>query len=547
MSEQSAISKVTFILVFVVIAMLTASWSGLKNMGSAASITGAVTYSDGDIMVVGYDDGTTFTYQYDDGNWYGTHSGPDAPPANMDAIIDRASGRDDFDVTLNSGGEITKMDDDSGAGDDGGAGGGDDGGGDATAGAGDAGGDSSGAGGDTPATPDPYEVDTDGDGFSDGQEAEHQTDPNNPDSHGEGMGDIEAMSDDDEDAEEQDDAASDAADRGWGAAEQAYATMHPGAGDLAWQGYWEDIVGQDLSFVNAEDLPDWAAYSLEGYEGYICERMLGFETSDYFVQDYPGHYQGGDFPSITNIIYATGERTHYPVQQFTECTGNSDYYDGEWFPKITATGATAPTAADALGYLYKFSWYVGHPFSEDQIDEMQGWEIDDEGLDHNGNLSYKIYLFTYQCDDPDALDVDVPTLSDGAKAYILPSEATSFKVNPGAYHSYTHSFYDKAYIYKICIRFDNDYGWSHDGDIEGSWPPECKPSDIDGDGGLVVESTSTLSMPPGFNFFPPDTTSAGSTDDGVTSTTTSGSDGDPQDCTSCPAGLQGGGDVWETG
>ena len=254
------------------------------------------------------------------------------------------------------------------------------------------------------------------------------------------------------------------------------------SGAIGVQHYIEEWLGADVGWEGWREWGNFFGYTREGYATAFCDS----KKSDYFIQDYAGHYAtDGGFPTMGAMIYANGRRSEYTAYDWSStCTFNGE--SPKWFPSVNASGSEN---ADALGYLYKISWYIGYPFDTDTVDGWTKDERESKGLERNGSIIYRIKLEGEAC-----------------SAESLPSyyEFPNSEITKGSSASVTYSYYDKAYMKKICIIFDE---FEFDGG-SNTW---C--SDI---------TSEELAVASSFVYFP-DSTSTGSTSSGGSTSISSGS------------------------
>lgn len=235
------------------------------------------------------------------------------------------------------------------------------------------------------------------------------------------------------------------------------------------------------------DFGKFLGYSLSGYETYFCRK----KRSEFFVQDYPGHFTaGGDYPTLGSILYVAGRRTEYEFADWPQSLYPNLGSKPNWFPM---QGTTAP---EPRGYLYKISWIAGNPYLFEQYEAMSQEQRDRVGLKENGTIKYRVELTIN------------PLLNASVPKYVFNNLPD---IEPGQSKKETYVFYDKAYITKICLIFDV---YKYD----GSNNQKC-----------VDVEKQTLDAPQ-FEYFPREETVAAATatvteGEGVTPVTVTFSDG----------------------
>ena len=295
------------------------------------------------------------------------------------------------------------------------------------------------------------------------------------------------------------------------AAWEASQILNPSAGANV-MGEWmaTEWFGFDTAgWYTRETLPEWVSFAMEGYETQICD----WKRSEAFVQDYPGHYQGGIAPGITDMHYITAERIEFggtETGQFDISWAGECDFDGDvgsrWFPK---------DEYEPMGYLYRLSWYVSNPISEGRADELGeeacedlDMEANDFEFDTDCSLRYRLRIKGKTCD-----------IRTGTKGVLnKPVDAAMFVVAPGTVSTYTFSTYDVSLYESVCIEFlDWDEGVDADDlRVGSSWPSGCNQ--------LVVETT--LDYETDFQWQAGDTY-AGSGSSSVEGVSVSGGPGNP--------------------
>ncbi len=156
------------------------------------------------------------------------------------------------------------------------------------------------------------------------------------------------------------------------------------------------------------------------------------KKSVYFEQTGPNMYAGGEWPSLSmnSMLYIYGTKKEYADQNGIAL---HDWPSGDkWFPAPDGT---------ALGYLYTFSWNFNHPYTQDQIDNLEENERKEKGLgEETGNIYYRI----------------ITVLSDNDK-----KRGKVWNVSPATTSHQSTSFYSKDDIVGIYILFIN--GYKHNG------------------------------------------------------------------------------------
>ncbi len=196
-------------------------------------------------------------------------------------------------------------------------------------------------------------------------------------------------------------------------------------------------------------------------------------------------------------MWANGKRIEYAGGSWDE--GYRCSFTPKWFPKLEADEVSP------LGYLYKISWYITHPYTKQQVDSMRDYEKEDNGLNEDGNITYRIELIGDGCSTPEV-----------SNGYNMPYP-DFYKLEPGGIASVTWSYYDLAKIDSICIRFDK---WKYDGENNG-WCEE-----------LAVESESSQTVGV-FGNFDEGTTAVQSSSGGFTA-----SGGEATGATSAPEAVE---------
>ena len=248
------------------------------------------------------------------------------------------------------------------------------------------------------------------------------------------------------------------------------------------QTYIEEWLGRDIGSEGWREWGDTWGYFRSGYETELCDE----KRSRYFIQDYPGHYAtDGGFPTIGAVIYAKGRRSEYSSSWASTCVFNDS--SPKWFPIVAASGNTSATA---LGYLYKISWYIGYPFNDYDVEAWTENERESRGLERNGSIRYKIRLEGTGCS------------AESLESYY---DMRMPEIRIGRSGSGTYSYYDKAYMTKVCVVFDRFEYVDRDGELKKEW---CD-----------VLTSEGLNVPKNFIYFP-NATAVTTTPTGTTPVTT---------------------------
>ena len=261
--------------------------------------------------------------------------------------------------------------------------------------------------------------------------------------------------------------------------------LHPTRGALEIEAWVEKAAGKDLKLYDwrkdDSNLGKFIQYSVAGYETYACDNWLNNPASEYFVQDYAGHFATGANP-LGLVMFVNGKRSEYEAGAWqTQCRFNGQ--DPKWFPGVDNSGNPI-----RRGYLYKLSWHISHPFTQAQVEGMSRDEKRGNGLDPDtGAITYKIQLKGEACTSESLPDnFYLPT------AGVTPRTVERV-LEPGQADTKTLVYYDPSYMSNICIRFDT---WRYDG-RNTDFPVGCAPTE-----GLGLIRKEQLNVPPSFAYLP---------------------------------------------
>jgi|GEM_PF-4422592 len=286
----------------------------------------------------------------------------------------------------------------------------------------------------------------------------------------------------------------------WTAAEQISAFLNPSMGSYKVQGLVEELFGDVTIVDTTKKWGELWAYAEQGMEYYAADKIFcNKKQSSWFIQDYAGHYVGaGEFPTLNSVtMYILGKRTEYAAEGGIDWNTayNIDGKAPQWFPKVmssvptygtttTATtlkGSTTTTliysksnpSLAAMGYLYKLSWLVKHPYTADDVAAMSLDEKHDNGLDDDGNITFRIYI----------TETGAPCMA--KSCYQL---SPKYYLEPGSQISQTKVQYKLPYLSGVCIRFDS-YKWDK---VHLEYPAGCQSPD--GKLGAIVKEELTAPL-----------------------------------------------------
>jgi len=150
---------------------------------------------------------------------------------------------------------------------------------------------------------------------------------------------------------------------------------------------------------------------------------------------------GGEFPTLdgTGLMFVYGKRSEFAKADGTPL----DQWKKGWYPA---------TNGSALGYMYTFSWSFKHPYTQDQVDKMDGSKKASLGLSKaTGKVFYRLQF------------------SDGSKGVIR-------NVSVGEVGKGTVTIYSKKDLSAVCLRFLAITG----GQGVTFFPDGCNPKDVMG-------------------------------------------------------------------
>ena len=188
------------------------------------------------------------------------------------------------------------------------------------------------------------------------------------------------------------------------------------------------------------DITEWVKVDLGalGLDGIIEWRCKPRKDIHIIPAKTFGIYSTIGYPNFkTMILHAQGERLEYKKIEWTQCS------EEKWFPIKTNEGVKP------LGYLYKFSFYIKHPYSAKDVEDMDIDEREKLGLDRHGNINYQVKIKGEICSKEFHKNYNkiLPNIGEDKmeEEFVLPPGESDFRI---------FSFYELAKIKKICIKFD---------------------------------------------------------------------------------------------